>query len=79
MTPYIGGIVVGVLRPNMAIVLAEGLALWLGQTLALFAVVRCSHQKTTTISALYWLTTLISFSAAYAIIFFLVSSISHSN
>ena len=77
MTPFLGGIVVGLLRPGPAIVVLVGIVLWLGQTLALFAVSHFTHQKTKMTAVLYWLTTLITFSASYAVIYFLVSSVAH--
>jgi hypothetical protein len=70
-TPFIGGIVVGCLRPNLALAAVLGLALWLCQTLALFAYSRFSKQESK-FPTLYWFSTLFTFAASYAFTFVFV-------
>jgi len=78
VTPFIGGVAAGYIHPVPAITVAIGIALWLGQTLALFAFVQFSNQKPNMFSTLYWLTTAITFAASYSVIYFLVSSIART-
>ncbi len=75
-SPIIGGIVVGYLRPNPAIVVITGIALWLSETIGLFLYAHFSHQRSK-YAALLWLTTLITFSAAYAATFAVVAYMFH--
>jgi len=60
--PYMGGIVVGYLWPHFPAIFATGLGLWFCQLLALYA---CADHKTTKYSALYALSTIFTFAAAY--------------
>jgi hypothetical protein len=76
--PLLGGITIGILRPRPVIVIAVGIALWLCQTLALFALAKSSRRKSTLFGKLYWLTTVFTFAACYAVIYFLVSMISQA-
>lgn len=73
-TPFIGGIVAGCLRANCLTVMAAGIALWLGQTLAVFLYAHLSRQK---LPIVYWLSTVFTFSATYiasfAFVFYIVS------
>jgi hypothetical protein len=68
-TPFIGGIVVGYLTSEPLIVCAVGIALWLAQTVAIFAYAHISHQKQSGIVKLYWFTTLFTFAASYLVAF----------
>lgn len=62
--PYIGGITVGYVLPRPAIIVAVGLALWVGQMLAVSALAH-SHRTRTKYPTLYSLTTLFTFGAGY--------------
>lgn len=75
-TPYIGGVVVGLLRPGILTVVMVGIALWLCQTLAVFSYAYITHQHSK-LAALYWLTTLFTFAASYAVTFTLVFYVIH--
>jgi hypothetical protein len=74
--PFVGGITLGWLSPRPAIVVAVGLALWLCMMLALFVLARTdpSRKKFPT---LYSLTTLVTFSATYAVCFVLTAYLVH--
>jgi hypothetical protein len=60
--PYLGGIAIGLLMPRPATIVAVGLALWCGQTLAMSVYAR-------KYPTLYSLTTLFTFAAAYGLAF----------
>lgn len=70
-TPFIGGIVIGLLRPGILTVVMVGIALWLCQTLAVFSYARITHQRSK-LATLYWFTTLFTFAASYAAAFAIV-------
>jgi hypothetical protein len=74
--PFVGGITMGWLSPRPAIVVVVGLALWLCMMLALFVLARAdpSRKKFPT---LYSLTTLVTFSATYAVCYLIAASMSH--
>jgi hypothetical protein len=63
-TPFVGGIVAGFLRVNPLIAVAVGVALWLIQTLAVYLYARLLRQK---FPIVYWLSTVFTFSASYAV------------
>jgi hypothetical protein len=77
-TPFIGGMVVGYLRPELVIVAAVGIALWLAQTAVLFTYAHLSRRKLSGAAKLYWATTIytfaISYLLAYAIVFYVFRS-----
>jgi hypothetical protein len=62
--PYIGGITIGYLLPRPAVIVAVGLALWLGQMLAVSAFAH-RHRTRNKYPTLYSLTTLFTFGATY--------------
>jgi hypothetical protein len=66
--PYIGGILVGLFTLNPTIVITVGLALWLCMVLAMFLTSR-GDRDPKSFPLLKALTTLVSFSAAYALCF----------
>ena len=66
--PYVGGILMGWLSLNPAIVIAVGVALWLCMVLTIYLVSRTDHGPTR-FPLLKALTTLVTFSAAYAVCF----------
>lgn len=72
-TPFVGGIAMGIIHPDGPTVIAVGICLWLLQTLVLF-LYPTTRKQWSKFSALYWLTTAVSFSGAYAVIFFVVAS-----
>jgi hypothetical protein len=63
-TPYVGGITVGLLVSSPLFIVAFGLALWLSQTIAIFAL-DLSRNKRTINAFLYLLTNLFLFAAEY--------------
>jgi hypothetical protein len=66
--PYVGGILMGLLSLNPTIVIAVGLALWLGMVLAIHLAWR-TDPSPKRFPLLQTLTTLVTFSAAYAVCF----------
>jgi hypothetical protein len=64
--PYIGGFAVGYFLPGPATIAAIGVALWLGQTLAVYGCARWYGAKTKN-TKLYAITTVFTFAAAYGI------------
>jgi hypothetical protein len=74
--PFVGGIIMGWLSPRPAIVVVVGLALWLCMMLALLVLARTdpSRKKFPT---LYSLTTLVTFSATYAVCFVVTAYLVH--
>jgi len=64
--PYVGGIIVGYLRPPLTTIAMAGLALWLGQLLAMFVCARWLriNTKQPKVSAL---STVFTFGAAYGL------------
>jgi hypothetical protein len=68
--PFAGGIAMGWLSPNPAVAAGVGLGLWLCLMLTLFAFARAGHEKFPTLSSL---TTLVTFSATYAVCFVVTS------
>jgi len=76
--PFAGGITMGWLSPRPVIVVAIGLALWLCMMLTLFVLARTgpSRKKFPT---LYSLTTLVTFSATYAVCFVVTAYLVHQH
>jgi hypothetical protein len=66
--PYVGGILMGTLSLNPTIVIAVGLALWLAMVLAIYLASR-TDPGPKRFPLLQTLTTLVTFSAAYAVCF----------
>jgi hypothetical protein len=66
--PYVGGILMGSLSLNPAIVIAVGFALWLCMVLAIYLASR-TDPGPKRFPLLQALTTLVTFSAAYAVCF----------
>ena len=72
--PFVGGILTGWFSPSPGIVIVVGLALWLCLMLALYAAPRTDRKK---FPLLYSLTTLVTFSATYAVCFVVTSYLAH--
>ena len=72
--PFVGGILTGWFSPSPGIVIVVGLALWLCLMLALYAAARTDRKK---VPLLYSLTTLVTFSATYAVCFVVTSYLAH--
>jgi hypothetical protein len=72
--PFAGGITMGWLSPNPAMVVAVGLGLWLCMMIVLIALARTDHKR---FPALHALTTLVTFSATYATCFVVTAYLSH--
>jgi hypothetical protein len=69
-TPFVGGITLGIIRPNGLTLVAIGVCLWLLQTLAVLLYAKITKQWSR-IAALLWLTTAVSFAGAFAVMYFL--------
>lgn len=77
-TPFIGGLTVGIARPNGVTVIAVGVCLWLLQTSAVFIYATISR-RWSKFGAFYWLTTIVSFASSYAVIFFFTANLVHGH
>jgi hypothetical protein len=77
VTPFIGGIAIGIMHANGVTVVTVGICLWLLQTLAAYLYASISRQWLK-FAAPYWVTTTVSFVASYAVMFFLTASLLRS-
>jgi len=64
--PYLGGFEVGYLLPSPSTIAAIGVALWLGQLLAVYGCARWYGMRTKN-TKLYAITTVFGFAAAYGL------------
>jgi hypothetical protein len=73
-TPYIGGLVVGIIRPGWLVVLAVGVCLWLLQTLAIYLYAAISKQWSKSV-AIQWLIRVVNFATSYTLMFLITAYI----
>jgi hypothetical protein len=71
-TPYVGGLIIGLLIPRPSVVVGTGFILWFGHVLVGLVLGKSSSPRSS-YSTLYWLATIFTFGAAYAFTYALVA------